>query len=76
MKLATDARSKKPSTALRMRSCGSILERSIVGEGGFFFDFFPRCLLLVLTMMVVIDSLGLDQMNVPERQRRMWKVQS
>jgi hypothetical protein len=59
MKLATEARSKKPSTALHMRSSGSILERSIVGEegGGFSFDLFPRRLLvLIVVMMIVIDS--------------------
>jgi hypothetical protein len=58
MKLATEARSKKPSTALRMRSLGSILERSIVGGGGDFFDFFDllrrRFVLLILPMMTVV----------------------
>jgi hypothetical protein len=59
MNLATEARSKKSSTALRMRSSGSILERSIVGKGGDFFDFFPRrfgFFGFTIAMTIVIDS--------------------
>jgi hypothetical protein len=55
MKLATEARSKKLSTALRTRSSESIMERSIAGEGGFFFDFVPRRLVLILAMLMGID---------------------
>jgi hypothetical protein len=73
MKLAMEDLPRKPSTALRIRSFGSIMERSIVGEGGFFFDFFPRRLVLIPAMMMVtiswrdLSSVGmvtlLDQMK-------------
>jgi hypothetical protein len=58
MKLATEALSKKSRTPLRMsmRSLGSILERSIVGEGSCFFEFFPLALGCVLAMMTVIPG--------------------
>jgi hypothetical protein len=59
MNVATELRSKKPSTVLRMISSGSILERSIVGEGGRFFDFFPRrfdFFGFILAMTILIDS--------------------
>jgi hypothetical protein len=39
-----------------MRSLGSIMERSIVGEGGFFFDFFPLRLVFVPAMMMGLSS--------------------
>jgi hypothetical protein len=39
-----------------MRSVGSILERSIVGEGGCFFAFFPHLFVFILAMMMVIGS--------------------
>jgi hypothetical protein len=74
---------QKPSTALRMRSFGSILERSIVGEGGCFFDFFPRRFVFILAMMMVIDSeifLGIvasgDEIrsNTSSPEKQEWRV--
>jgi hypothetical protein len=59
MRFATEARSKKLGTALHMISSGSVLERSIVGEGRRFFDFFPLrfgFFAFILAMRIAIDS--------------------
>jgi hypothetical protein len=72
MKLETEDLSRKSSTPLRTRSLGSILERSIVGEGGCFFDLFPVAFVCVFAMMTVIPGdisaafllvIRFDQMN-------------